>query len=81
MRSDDMGQESPLRHFPHLSVVLDILNEKISVNITSNVTKLMIHISFIDFIWIELVAVGLVLIYITSGQMHCFLSNSCITES
>lgn len=50
MRSDDMGQESPLRHFPHLSVMLDILNEKISVNITSNVTKLMIPISFIDFI-------------------------------
>lgn len=45
-----MGQESPLRHFPHLSVVLDILNEKISVNITSNVTNLVIHVSFIDFI-------------------------------
>lgn len=60
--------------------MLDILNEKISVNIMSNVTTLMIHMPFIDFILIEFVTVELVLIYITSGQMHCFLSNTCITE-
>lgn len=79
MRNDVMGQE-PVRHVPRLSVVLD-WHEKISVNIMSNVTSLMIHIPFIDFVWIEFVTVALVLIYITSGQMHCFLSNSCITES
>lgn len=43
-----MGQE-PVRHVPRLSVVLD-RHEKISVNIMSNVTSLMIHIPFIDFV-------------------------------
>lgn len=70
-----------VRHFPRLSVVLGILTEKIIVNIMSNVANLIVHIPFIDFVWIEFVTVDLVLFYITSGQMHCFLSNSCVTES
>lgn len=70
-----------VRHFPRLSVVLGILTEKIIVNIMSNVANLIVHIPFIDFVWIEFVTVDLVLIYITSGQLHCFLSNSCVTES
>lgn len=79
MRNYIMGQK-PVRHFPQFSVGLD-WHEEIGINIMSNVTSLMIYIPVIDFVWIEFVTVALVLIYMTSAQVHCFPSNSCITES